>query len=116
MKTAINNFESSLDLSSSDCEYHTPSKLAHTIKTKNINELALIHFNVKSLRKNTSKIESLLTQMLTLPEIIAISEIKLNSSNKHLVGIKNFNFTHSDSLTLECMKGSVRPFTVFRLA
>ena len=48
MKTAIDNFESSLDLSSSDCEYHTPSKFAHTIKTKNNNELALIHFNVRS--------------------------------------------------------------------
>ena len=37
--------------------------------------------------------------MPTLPEIIAISETKLNSSNRHLVDIKNCNFTHSDSLT-----------------
>ena len=94
MKTAINNFESSLNLCGSDCEYHALSKLAHTIKTKNINELALIHFNVKSLPKNKSEIGSLLTQMLTLPEIIAISETKLNSSNKHFVDIKNCNLAH----------------------
>ena len=99
MKTAINNFEFSLDLCSSDCEYHTPSKFAHTIKTKNNNELALIHFNVRSLRKNKSKIELLLMQMLTLLEIIAISETTLNSSNKDLVDIENYNFAHSDSFT-----------------
>ena len=69
---------------------------------------ALIYFYVlftraaiqtSPLPKNKSKIELLLTQMPTLPEIIAISETKLNSSNRHLVDIKNYNFVHSDSLT-----------------
>ena len=99
MRTAFDNFESSHDLCSGDCEYHTPSQLAHTIKTKHNNELALIHFNVRSSPKNKSKIELFLTQMPTLPEIIAISETKLNSSKRHLVDIKNYNFAHSDSLT-----------------
>ena len=99
MRTAFDNFESSHDLCRGDCEYHTPSQLAHTIETKHNNELVLIHFNVRSLPKNKSKIELLLTQMPTLPEIIAIFETKLNSSNRHLVDIKNYNFAHSDSLT-----------------
>ena len=99
MRTAFDNFESSHDLCSGNCEYQTPSQLARTLKTKHNNELALIHFNVRSLPKNKSKIELLLTQMTTLPEIIAISKTKLNSSNRHLVDIKNYNFAHSDSLT-----------------
>ena len=40
-------------------------------------------------------------QLPILPELVAISETKLinNSSNKHLVNIENYNFSHDDSLS-----------------
>ena len=35
--------------------------------------------------------------MPTLPEVVAIAETKLNYLNKHLIDIKNYQFTHVDS-------------------
>ena len=42
---------------------------------------------------------------------------KQESSNQKVIGVgPKDSESKNDALTLECMKGSVRPFTVFRLA
>ena len=45
----------------------------------NSNDFLMIHINMRSLNKNFEKLEKLLPQLGKLPDIIAISEIKLHS-------------------------------------
>jgi len=58
-------------------------------------DLSLLHLNVRSLTKNCEKIEELLASMNCLPDIITISETKLNSKstgNVNLIQISGYNF------------------------
>ena len=60
----------------------------------------LIHFNTRSLPKNVDKLEEFLNEMIRLPDVIAISEAKLNSNSYSNISISNYNFFHCDSPTL----------------
>ena len=66
-----------------DCKYYDISQFSNLFK-KNIDELAIVHFNLRSIAKNKYKVEEFLMQSQFLPGVIAISETKLNSSNSHL--------------------------------
>ena len=44
--------------------------------------ISVIHFNVRSIIKNKRKIEELLYDLNKSPDIIAISETKLNDDSK----------------------------------
>ena len=59
--------------------------------------MILIHFNMRSLPNKETKLESLLSLMPTLPDVVAITETKLNYLNKHLIDLENYQFTHVDS-------------------
>ena len=81
----------------SECKYYDTIQFDDLNKGKRNNKLAILHFNTRSLPKNVTKIESFLIKLSFLPEIIAITETKLNSSNCHLVDIDNYQFVHYDS-------------------
>ena len=57
----------------------------------------MLHVNIRSLNKNFKKLEDLLTQISKLPDIIAISETKLN--NKLSFNLQGYNFIQNNSKT-----------------
>ena len=63
------------------------------------NNFFVLHLNIRSLTKNRDKIEELLNELNFFPEIIGISETKLNSQKTINKNIYNYDFAHSDSPT-----------------
>ena len=61
--------------------------------------LNIIHFNTRSLTKNKSKIEESLQMLKTQPDVIVISESKLNVNNAIRADLRNYYFVHCDSLS-----------------
>ena len=57
----------------------------------------MLDVNIRSLNKNFEKLEDLLTQISKLPDIIAISETKLN--NKLNFNLQGYNFIQNNSKT-----------------
>ena len=78
-------------------KYLNFDKFNDLLKDKRRNDMVLVNFNMRSLPKNKTDIESLLSLMPMLPEVVAITETKLNYLNKHLIDIENYQFTHVDS-------------------
>ena len=61
-------------------------------------ELAIVHFNLRSLIKNKSKVQTFLMQLPILPEVIAVTETKLNLKSELLqADLENYQFAHKDS-------------------
>ena len=71
------------------------------LNNKNIdNELSFLHVNIRSLTKNVSLLEELLFSYKILPDIIGISETKLNKNsniNSILLNGYKFHFLNSQS-------------------
>ena len=85
-----------------DCNYFSVSQYSNIVKNpKFFNQLAFVHFNMRSLPKNKHKIHSFLEQLSDdcLPAIITITETKLNNANAKSVNIENYLFKHVDSLS-----------------
>jgi len=64
------------------------SKLASNIAGKT--DLFFLHFNVRSRSKNKEKVEEFLENFDRLPDVIGISETKLNSNRISNVNIPNY--------------------------
>ena len=79
-------------------EYFTPTQLSNLTRKNNKSDFFMIHLNTRSLHKNHDKIEELLNEFETGPEIISISETKLNSrcTSNYIFG---YDFLHNDSTT-----------------
>ena len=84
-----------------DCKYYSTLQFSNIINSKKKNELVMMHFNIRSLpnKENKSKIETLLEQLPEIPDVMAFSETKINSSNIDLVNIAKYQFEHNDSLS-----------------
>ena len=67
--------------------------------SKRNNSSLIIHFNTRSLAKNKNLIEEFSTEIKYSPEIIGISETKINSNPCLNLNIPNFDFFHNDSPT-----------------
>ena len=81
-----------------DCKYFNISEFADILKSKAKSELAIVHFNLRSLIKNKSKVQTFLMQLPTLPEVIAVTETKLNLKSDLLqTDLENYQFAHKDS-------------------
>ena len=91
MTDSIDNFFDKQSL------YYSVNKFNKLMKEKNENNLVIIHFNTRSLPKNKYQIENFLAEMIVLPEVIAITETKLNNKNKHLTTLDHYEFIHVDS-------------------
>ena len=80
-----------------DNEYFSISRLNKLSSNNNKNNLFTLHFNTRSLPKNHDKIEEFLSELNVLPEIISVSETKLNSQSTSNVNIAQYDFLHNDS-------------------
>ena len=63
----------------------------------NNTDFYILHINTRSLNKNFEKFEELLSVLGKMPEIIAISETKLNSNVKTF--LPGYSFIHNNSPT-----------------
>ena len=61
------------------------------------NDFFLLHINTQSLNKNFEKLEEILIELGKLPEIIAISETKLQAEFK--MQLQGYNFIQNNSNT-----------------
>ena len=80
-------------------EYFSPCKLSKLSSTLTKNDFFIQHFNVRSLPKNKEKIEEFFDGMTRLPDVIAISETKLNSNSVSNLNLPNYTFLRKDSPT-----------------
>ena len=78
-------------------EYHLPQKLANKSLHACPNNFFLLHFNGKSLSKNKDKIDEFLHNFERLPDLVAISETKLNENSTSSISIPNYCFLCNDS-------------------
>ena len=93
------------NLSSSDADLSTGTHTSQycpvntfSCMYENSNDFVFLHVNVRSLLKNFEKLEELLQQLKKLPDVIAISETKLNDSLPNL-SLPGYNFVHVNSKT-----------------
>ena len=54
-----------------DCKYYSTTQFADLIKSNKKEDLTLMHFSTRSLIKNKDKIESLLFEIFSLPDLTA---------------------------------------------
>ena len=97
-------------------KYFPPSKLSEISTSLNQQDFFAVHFNARSLSKNKDKIEDFFIGMKRIPDVVAISETKLNASSVSNKNFDNYKFFHNDSVT--CANGvgrCVRETLKFRL-
>ena len=82
-----------------DCKYYNTTQFADLIKSNKNEYLTLMHFNTRFLIKNKDKIESLLFEISSLPDLIAITDTKLNSFTARQASIEYYNFSHANSMS-----------------
>ena len=87
-----------------DCSLLDMEAFCKLLNSKNDGKIIMIHINARSLKKNIGKIRELLDVLDKLPDIICISETKLNDEPKeklHLNDIKldNYDFVGNNSKT-----------------
>ena len=63
------------------------------------NYLSILHCNIRSLPKNLNILEDILYSLEYTPNILGITETKLNEESCSNVDIKNYNFFHTNSKT-----------------
>ena len=98
------NIDFSCIINRSD-KYFFPSNLSSLTANLLKNDLFLIHFNVRSLSKNKTKMHELIDRMVTKPNVIAILETKLNPNSVSNVNFSNYKFFRNDSQLM--LAGSV---------
>ena len=86
-----------LPLPSSD--YYSVSEISSTCGKSGSNALTLFHFNIKSLPKNLSLLHDILYCLDSRPNIIAISETRLNENSVSNIELPHYYFFHHDSPT-----------------
>ena len=79
------------------CDYYLETGMNTKLKSLNIRSSAfsLFHMNIRSVTKNLSKLDSLLSDIDHEFSIVALSETWLKSDNYLLYGINNYNSEHS---------------------
>ena len=80
-------------------KYFSTSELNDALDKANPSSLTSVHCNIRSLPKNLTLIHDLLDSLHKFPDIIAITETKLNSETITNIDINNYNFFHVDSPT-----------------
>ena len=87
-----NNFEYS--------NYYDVREMKKIFTKSSQNDLSILHFNARSLKKNKEKIEELLNEIGYLPDIIAISESKIKTNTVDNISFAQYSFLHKDSNTI----------------
>lgn len=80
-------------------EYQSTDDINNILESKSNSHLFLLHSNIRSLPKNIELLKENLTSLSVNPDIIAITETKLNSNSIDNTDIENYDFYHNDSPT-----------------
>ena len=84
---------------SPNSKYKSVEWLSKNYSKSHSSTLGIIHFNVRSLPKNKKNVEELLLNLTKKPDIIAITETKLNDNNIARTQLKDYDLTNCNSLT-----------------
>ena len=84
------------------CDYHDINSF-NQLNTQNKNNICLLHVNIRSLRKNIEKLSMILADLQVPPQIIALSETKINKKQgvNFSTTLEGYDFLHFDSDELE---------------
>ena len=72
------------------------------LNTQNKNDICLLHVNIRRLRKKIEKLSMILADLQVQPQIIALSETKINKTQgvNFSTTLEGYNCLHSGSDTL----------------
>lgn len=94
----LNDQPSLDDMMKAECKYRSVNWYKKClINSKKHQDLSILHLNVRSIVKNKHLLEELLGELDSCPDIIAISETKLNDAKTNLASIPNYNLIFSNS-------------------
>jgi len=87
------------DPSDSECKFYDLHVFNSLLTSKTITPACTVHVNVRSLKKNFDKLVNFISDMKKSPEIIAVSETKINKKQTPFFQTKicGYNFVHVDS-------------------
>ena len=80
--------------------YYSISQINNSIAKAGPKAISMFHCNVRSLPKNLVLLEDFLYSLDKRPEILAITETRLNENSVCNVDLLNYDFYHTDSPTL----------------
>ena len=80
-------------------EYYDILKLDNVLCKAQGKGISLFHCNIRSLSKNLTLLNDMLYSIDSRPDIIAVTETRLNSNSISNVDLPNYNFFHADSPT-----------------
>ena len=81
------------------CNYRSVEWLVNEYSKSLGQSFNLIHCNIRSLSKNKYKIEELLQSAKTKPDVLAISESKLNNNNLRRASLIDYSMVNCDSIS-----------------
>ena len=70
---------------------------SHLLFSKKQNQLSVLHLNIRSISKNKNILDECLHELNCCPDILAVSETKLNKNNVNLASIENYSIVYSNS-------------------
>ena len=79
-----------------DCSLLDMEAFSKLLNSKDEGKIVMIHINARSLKKNIDKIKELLDVLDKLPDIICISETKLNDEPKQELYLNDIELDHYD--------------------
>jgi len=83
------------------CQYYNSGRFIEYTKQLTTKDLFMVHCNVRNLNKNLCDLQQYLSELYYEPDIIAIFETRINSTNSHLRDhqMHGYTFFHRDSTT-----------------
>ena len=106
--SAENNYDQFLNRSL----YYSIYSLNNSLKyhKKKIDNLFIMHFNIRSLQRNFDQMHKFLSKLSVLPDIIAFTETRLSGNSAHSnIELNGYDFLHVDSETLAGGVGLLYP-------
>ena len=78
---------------------HPVDKINKDIDKSHPKAVSLFHCNIRSLPKNLTLLNDVIYTLSSKPDVIAITETKLNVNTIHNIDIPGYNFYHVNSAT-----------------
>ena len=89
-----------LMLTVSMSNYYSISQINNSIAKAGPKAISMFHCNIRSLPKNLVLLEDFLYSLDKRPEILALSETRVNENSVFNVGLLHYKLFHTDSATL----------------
>ena len=80
-------------------EYYSLDKTNRATKNAGSKAFSIFHCNIRSLPKNLTLLNDMIYTLSSKPDVLAVTETKLNENTVSNVDISGYNFYHPDSLT-----------------